>query len=439
MLAKIFYNKFDCDKIIMKEGKNMENNEKKNRKGLILLIVVVSIILLLVGYIIYDKITNNKENNNIIASNYKGIVNINVDDYNNTYSCTNACEEINNDVTFKTEWPAVDIIGVYNKRYILYKDGYYNVRIYDAEDKITYKFDFTIFNADDLNVDKNDKLLGILYYEKEEDEYDKVQYYSFVDGEKLDLRNYDYYYLRLLNNNYLTFNTFDEENLIRYAFVYDIRNKKIILKEQDNNTEDYIKRFEKLYDSDDYIILENMCQATCSDDSLKIYTSDLKLISDDFENVSLDENGNLIILKNNIIYTYDKEGNIIKETSSYNNILYISNSYVLDLNNNEIILYSNGNKLKTIAVLGIDEKYDYGYIGENIVDVFIKSSKVTLEDVWKDYSNFDSYTQYPFEAESKDDLKEWLKEYKCVNGYKYEYYFETKELKKFAVADCGEW
>ena len=419
----------------------MENNEKKNNKGLIILVVILSLIVLgLGGWMIYDKFYGNgvkPNDNNIQVSEYKGLSIINTDNYENTFSCKNKCNEINDNVVFKTEWSLVDILNTYNKRYILYKDGYYNVRIYDVKDNVTYKFDFNIFNAKELNVDKNDNLLGILYYETESDNYTKEQYYSFANGEKISFDNYEY--VTLLSKNYITFQDSSDENTTINGYIYDLNTKKIVLTEYNvvDDNDSYVRRFEKY--GDDYIILNNMCQATCSDETSRIYTNDLKLITSEFNDITLDENGNLIILENNVLYTYDKKGNKIKEDSSYSEILSINREYVLDLNDNKIFLYYKGNKLKDMVILDTNEKILDSFVEGNKAVVYVKSSKVTLDDIWNDYNKFDSYEQYPFEAKSKSELKSYLKTSDCENAYLYEYNFETKELTKLAIADCGEW
>ena len=247
--------------------------------------------------------------------------------------------------------------------------------------------------------------------------------------------------MSLLNDSYIS--AVDvEDDTVKKAYLLSTTEEKIYLSEDDTSDYSYVLTYSNIDENNNYIGLENKCQATCSDYYLKAYSKDLKLLSEDFDELSFDENGNLVILKNSVIYKYDKNGNKIDENNSYKNIIGIYNNYVLNLDNSEIILYYNNSKLVSLGKLSSGEEIIGGFVDDNGVEVTTSSKKVTVDNIWADWKKEDAYNsgfeRYPFEASSKSELKKWLKEYECVNGYRYTYNFKTKKTTKLNASSC-EW
>ena len=308
------------------------------------------------------------------------------------------------------------------------------MKIFDTENDKYYLTELEYKNENYYYLSTyNDKLMGIMI--ESDTNYDEL-YYSLINGEILKTNN-KYTNMELLNDKYLS--GVRSNDKYQYVEIINIYDGEVLLSEKKEIDDEDEFRLEFLDDNHNYFAIFGACDASCSEHYSKIYTNDLKLISGEFNDISLDENGNLIILENNVLYTYDKKGNKIKEISSYSDILAINGEYVLNQNDNKVVLYYKGNKLKDMVILDTNEKILDSFVEGNKAVVYVKSSKVTLDDIWNDYNKFDSYEQYPFEAKSKSELKSYLKTSGCENAYLYEYNFETKELTKLAIADCGEW
>ncbi len=256
--------------------------------------------------------------------------------------------------------------------------------------------------------------------------------YNFVDerNNKIDAT-----YMRKLNEKYLAIET-EGDRMTNAAYIFDVKQKKVILSETDDISDGFVLQFINAEENDNYIVLNNKCLATCSDYYSKIYTNDLKLISDDFIDYDMSDK-NVAIINDNNIKIFDLNGELTKDISNYSNIIDFEKNYVLYLDNKTIKVSNidNGNLIAIVGTINDDEKIDHGridlddneeYIG---IVVYTISEELTYQEALNDMEKEDAYD--PGEnGFGYDDIEE-LEYYE--RKYIYTYNFKTYESSKRAI------
>lgn len=258
---------------------------------------------------------------------------------------------------------------------------------------------------------------------KAEDYYN----YEFVD-ENGNVIEYDNDYLAKLNDRYLAIGTnFGDDSVTNTAYLFDINQKKFVLKEEDTVNDSHVYAFTSLNENNSFIFLEYVCMGSCYDYFGKVYSSDAKLISDNFTDFTFDNNKNLVLLENGTITTYNNKGEILSQNNNYANVVLIDGDYIVYVDNDDVKLVVNGEILTIVSGISQNNimEMDIGPTDDNgnvILIMRVVDRSVKVDDVWKYCTNVDEEVCRGFEKEELKSLS---------LGYTYKYNITTRELEKY--------
>lgn len=359
------------------------------------------------------------QNNYDTVKGYKGLL-LDTGGYNYDSKCNTT-----DTVSFHTTTKKIECYYSSSERYILYKDNY-ELKIYDLQKNKYYIVNITVKNGINYNlVAPNEELVGITYSEQGQEKY---SFYSLVNGKIMYKNKYEF--LDILNKNYLA--TYDSVGESKSAYVLSTTSEKIVLTEK-NKCDNGNLFFSDMDNNNNYITL--VCvqeEEEYVKNIKKIYTSDLKVILDDFKDVTgvySDKNNNLVIVKNyNKIITYDKSGKVINTNEKYSKVLNVYEDYIIYQDSNNIKYSKDNKELGTVLELKDKEEVSYAFMDANQITITTRSESVTVDDVWNDCKN-----NYVCEETTKDTIKD------CEFGYSYVYDLKTKKTTKYAdiVGYCG--
>jgi len=307
----------------------------EDRKGNKLVILAIILLIILLIFILKSGAEN------ILQINYKGELKL----YCNDTKCVTTPEDnYNNVIIIKTEsenpkyYDADTIVNNDETKllYILYEDNnkikIYNIdtlKIEETELENTYSnYEFAFKNGNEIG--------GITYNINS----NSVGYYSYEL--KIKLYEGEYSSITQLTSNYLTGNTYDENG--SHSYLIDSTKEKVYLNKNDEcSTYSILGTQEK-----NFIIDQNNCTGISGD--IIIYTKGLtELASLDSESeYSINDNGNINILKNNKVYTYDSTGKLINTSQEYNDIKQLIKNYIVYVENNYLYI-TDGNTKSAIC------------------------------------------------------------------------------------------
>lgn len=418
----------------------------KNKKINLSVIILCSIVFSVLYFLVYVKLTSNNEYRQVeveketLINNYKGLKEENISTYANSFNCNYSLPEYGNkyvkDVVLKTESSSVDCLD-YNEKYILYVDNN-KLKVYNSLENKYYVLNFQYLEENDYSLASTYKgdIVG-LFYSVPEENGGNIAFYSIKNDK--EMYKDGYYLMSILNDDYIA----ASGNDYRSAYVLSTNEEKVLLskKYEGEGLLTPIYSLVQTYhgENENYIYLTNECNASeCpqEDGENALYTKDLKLISNDFNQMTIDKDNHLILLNGDTITTYDKKGNIISSNNKYKNVLLIEEKYIIYINSNEVILASNNNDIDTMLTLDDGEKIVYSIdvkrddktenIEKFIIDV--ENKNVTSNEVWNYCSINDNCI-----SEDKEDIES------CTFGYTYEYNIKNKSSDKYpnVVEWCG--
>ena len=404
--------------------------ENKNSNKIAVVAIAVFVIFALVGaFVVYKK---SMKGNNEVTDNpkisYKGLIE---DTSSSSYDRAFAC-------ILSETCQTLDKI---DDKFVLYQEDGTKLKLLDIERKKSYWVINLEGNYESYELaitPKDNYLIGIIYtYEKESKTYSAI--YSLINDKKMYVdddrtavevdNDSQIVSLHVLNANILSVERFSEfdDSVSSEVYALGLNEEKEILHEKlEKSSSDAIELnnivVEPNAEVHDYILLESVCMGSCGPTDLKIYTRDLKLISDKFDYYGIDENGNLLLALKNVVTKYDKDGNLL-DTKKYGDTVY-----PMGIGITENILYQEGNDIKyvlnndeVIKVLTLTNKQSLvqGSLNENVLILVVRDSTITLDEAWKTcQKNGDC------EAETKAEMKGW------IFGYEYSYDLNTGTIKK---------
>lgn len=415
----------------------MENNESKNNnKGLIILIIIFGLIVLgLGGWMVYDKVINKDEPKPVEEKDvvgYKGLKEIDVSNYQNSNNCKSEWAARVDDTpivskNIKTESTSINCIS-YEDNYLLYEDNN-KLKIYDDINKKYYNVNFNCIDDMVCYLESHDdKLVGIVYLENEDSE--KKSFYSIISDKTIYKNKYNE--MGALSDKYVSAINYYDENDNSNAYILSASDEKIILSASSGNYNQGcgIIEYSVFNDNSNYIILS--FEKTCDGGDkfiYKVYDKSLKLISEDFDGIAINEARNLVLEKNNIISVYDASGKIINTIDNYNNIINIDNKYIYYLDNNEVKYATYEKNVGTLFKLDENESNVTNiYSEDDRIEMYVVNKKVTAKEVANACKVSDD-----MQCEDIEMVKD------CTLGYRYIYSFNTKKVTKYPaiVEYCG--
>lgn len=234
--------------------------------------------------------------------------------------------------------------------FILYNDAnfkIYNTKTSEIKD-INLENNYT--NYELYTTSEKDKVAGVIY---KNDKY--AEYYNVLTDEKL-LEN-KYGSLTFKDENYLEGRIDILEERDAKIDLIELNNKKVILtnsmKEKGFVETYYVKKFENKY----YIY--SYCH--CDVPGINFYTDDGKYFfsSPHLGLYSFSNNGNLMIAKEGKISKYDIDGNLLNISENYNNILLLTDKYIIYINELYDFKIDDIETKKNIKSFKLNSKYNY--------------------------------------------------------------------------------
>lgn len=238
----------------------------------------------------------------------------------------------------------VIIIGVLGYFFLIKKDKIYHntekdntpteIEDNDKEETPEVVFEGDIFKSNKA-CDFDSKFIEFMTGSSEDGTYN-----YFTDNE-------EYYFSEIEETNYsnISYEITDKSSNRKKAACV-VKNKEIVLSEENSNNDCYVPRFSTL--AGKYIVLENRCFGSGEDYDSKLYTNDLKLLSDDFDDYVLNSDDTLTIEKGNKKTTYNKSGKKVNSTNNSTNNSdikgYKKESINIDGNNPVLFYPENINK-----------------------------------------------------------------------------------------------
>ena len=438
---------------IMDDFNSDENYEKANKNSNTIICILVILLLGTIGYIVYDKVYGEKvDNNETIEKKEEVVKNNTVEEvknntveevkdtskndyivYYNKYGfCNSKSDNCIDYITIKTDTKDIKELQTYDVKYILYKDGE-KTKVYDRDKDKSY-----VISLDD-NYDgyefvinkKDNKLLGIIYAKSNGNNYYKrtMGYYSINLNKKLYEGKYNELYAT--DGDYLSGSVYDCTNDCTFtkAELLSTDSEKVLLSELADEEELYFDFYE---DNNNwyYVLLESIESAQ---HFKKIYTDDLKVLlsfSDKkvkFSDITFDKNGQIHVIRGNVVKIYDNKGNLVNTSDSFKSILKVIDEYIVAVKDNDIIITKLGGEETKICKYNSDYQI-YSY-KEDGIHVNVRDKSVKVDDVWNYYKDKNIY-------DSKKDIDEAVKVRGCYTGYNYYYDPSTKEVTKHHDLVC---
>lgn len=294
-------------------NKVKKNNMNKN--FIIIMLIILSITLIGIGYFIYDIIY-------MPADEEKPF-------------------DIKNEEVLATDE---------NNLFALYDDD--GLKIYNTKTseinsinlENTYS-DYRLYTTND-----NKRLSAIIYKNGEYEEY-----YNVIANEKL--LEEKYHYLDYRDENYIEGGIYIPERSDRRIDLINLSNQDVILSNTLNEkgyiNNYYLKRFGSKY------YFYSYCH--CDVPGVNFYSEDGKyfLSSPHIGAYSFSNNGNLAIAKDGKISTYDIDGNLLNISENYNNILLLTDKYIIYINEEYEFNVNDIENNKNIKSFKLNNKYDY--------------------------------------------------------------------------------
>lgn len=319
-----------------------ELKKRKNRGLIIFLLIILLIALASVGYFTYVMINNGNSSNdefNFILTVYKddkGKLCLTEND-----TCSNTAYSI------KTKTSDSKVLSVDSDNlFVLYNDN--GLKIYNTSTSLSnevnlenYYTDYKIYTTNE-----KDQVSAVIYQDG-----DYAGYYNVLTSEKLFENKYHLFEYR--DEFYVEGRIEIPEERDARIELLNLKNKNIILSNTMNEkgyiNSYYIKKF-----NSNYYIYE-LCH--CDVPGVSFYTEDGKKIASTYISYEFSDTGNLYTVVDNKIQTYDINGNLLKTSKEYNEILILEKNYVIYLTEDNRLNIDDFENNKTINTYKLNDKY----------------------------------------------------------------------------------
>ena len=341
----------------MEENLNKKVKNHKNSKLIIFLAIVLIVSLIGVGYFTYS-----------LSAKEELKFNLEVYKEENGKIClikNDNCSDLAYNIPTKIN--NANILAVDSDNlFILYDDN--GLNIYNTKtseiNNITLKNTYSNYRLYTTNA--KEKVSAIIYQNGSYDEY-----YNVLTNQKL-LEN-KYHWLRYRDENYVEGRIDISEERDARIDLINLSNQNVILsntmKEKGYINSYNLKRFGSKY----YIY--SYCE--CDVPGVKFYTDDGKDLFSPYNVVtpySFSDTGNLFVAQNDKVLTYDIDGNLLKTSKKYNNILRLTSKYIISIDNNKFLNIDNVESEKNVFNYKLNDKYQNYILGntsdENKYDLF---------------------------------------------------------------------
>lgn len=252
-------------------------------------------------------------------------------------------EELEEAFRIKVSYKNAKVLDIDSTRelFVLYDDN--GLCVYNVKENSSHKINllnkydnYSMLINDELN-----KIIGIFFYKK-----DSLMYYDIIENKTIPIviDGYDNFTSKSISEKYLSLRT--SKTGSNYTFLFNLETGNVDL-ENESTFPNAIVDYEILKYKDQYMIFL-WTQHNYYNGYLKIYNSNLNLIYESSEE-QISENyvsfsdGYLYINDNGIINKYDMSGNLIFSSEKYNNIKKIISSYVVYVENNNLVFKSIDN------------------------------------------------------------------------------------------------
>jgi len=344
-------------------------------KKKILAIILIILVMIFCAFLIINKFILKRENENNKPEEIENNLNKNFTiclqySESETHDCTKS-------IVIKTETEDIELLDNYNNKFFLYKDND-KIKLYKNEKSsiLNIPIDFSYYK---LIADNND-VYGVSYNNES-----KNAYYSIKLNKEIYVDKYDS--ITPVNSKYIS--ALKNNNGNYEVSLLSTSDEKVLLTEKYSEKDSYAYLFMPLIiDSDGYIAVVKNDNKKMGFTSEKVYTKDLKLISDNFYDLKVDKEKKLYILDQNGINIYDENGNKIESDSSYGEIMKIANRFILHKVDNTLKISTLNMSLREIADLKDNKIRNYNTTNNEII-VEIESTK-NCKDGYKHIFNINT-------------------------------------------------
>ena len=321
----------------------------KNKKLLITIVLILLLIALSIwGFIFYqqkmNKISSENPNSNINNTDTNNanyltayICRDNDFDYDILYFDKNECQ--NEYFKIKTESPDAEFLydkqyeDYTNTEYILYKDN--GLKLYNnyTKESISIPIDADDYSSFTLNEDEiNHNIVGIILKNNE----NNYSYYNINENTFL-YKNKNYLNILPINKDYIAGIT----DLVGYNY-----NTHVIKTNEEKEIGSIVTGscgsgvMEINVNGGDYFAYSSNCDVITLYDDITFYTKEnLEAINNELKNTNeyfIDNNGNLNVLEENTINTYNPQGSLLKNQTFDDKIIAIYKNFYLGISNNTL-------------------------------------------------------------------------------------------------------